>query len=275
MPFRLLTTRFRISMKVLNYNSTKSKTMNRNLFVLIFFFIGITAVQAQTADEIIANYFENTGGLAKWKALESIKRTAKVNQGGLEIPLIITQLKDGRQMTSISFQGKEIKQGVFDGTSLWSTNFMTMKAEKSDAETLEIFKASLGEFPDPFLDYASKGFKVELLGKETVDGSETFKIKLTKKPYNVDGKPTDNISFYYFDAESFVPLMTESEVKVGPSKGSISQSKMSDYQEVSGLLFPFSLSQGVKGGQSQVIAITAVEINPTVDTAAFKFPEGQ
>ena len=120
--------------------------MNRNLFLLVFFFIGITAVQAQTADEIIANYFENTGGQAKWKALESLKMTAKVNQGGLEIPLIITQLKDGRQMTSISFQGKEIKQGVYDGTTLWNTNFMTMKAEKSDAETLEIFKASLGEF---------------------------------------------------------------------------------------------------------------------------------
>ena len=113
--------------------------MNRNLLVLLFFFIGITASQAQTADEIIANYFENTGGLAKWKALESVKMNAKINQGGLEIPLIITQLKDGRQMTSITFQGKEIKQGVYDGTTLWNTNFMTMKAEKSDAETLEIF----------------------------------------------------------------------------------------------------------------------------------------
>lgn len=249
--------------------------MNRNLFVLLFLFIGITASQAQTADEIIANYFENTGGLAKWKALESVKMTAKINQAGMEIPLIITQLKDGRQMTSITFQGKEIKQGVYDGTTLWNTNFMTMKAEKSDAETLEIFKASLGEFPDPFLDYKSKGFKAELLGKETIDGSETFKIKLTKKPYNVDGKPTDNITFYYFDAESFVPLMSESEIKVGQAKGAISQSKMSDYQEVGGLLFPFSLTQGIKGGQSQGITITAVEVNPKVDVAAFKFPEGQ
>jgi outer membrane lipoprotein-sorting protein len=249
--------------------------MNRNLLVLLFLFIGITASQAQTADEILAKYFENTGGLAKWKELQGIKMAAKVNQGGLEIPLVIVQMKDGRQMTSITFQGKEIKQGVYDGTSLWSTNFMTMKAEKSDAETLEIFKSSLGDFPDPFLNYKERGYQVELLGKETIDGSETFKIKLTKKPIMVDGKPTDNIAFYYFDTENYVPLMSESEVRVGPNKGVIAQTKMSDYQEVGGFLFPFSLTEGAKGGPGQGITITSIEVNPKVDAAAFTFPEGQ
>jgi outer membrane lipoprotein-sorting protein len=249
--------------------------MNRNLLVMLLLFIGITAAQAQTADEILAKYFENTGGLAKWKELQGIKMAAKVNQGGLEIPLVILQMKDGRQMTSITFQGKEIKQGVYDGTSLWSTNFMTMKAEKSDAETLEIFKSSLGDFPDPFLNYKERGYKVELLGKETIDGSETFKIKLTKKPIMVDGKPTDNIAFYYFDTENYVPLMSESEVRVGPNKGVVAQTKMSDYQEVGGFLFPFSLTEGAKGGPGQGITITSIEVNPKVDAAAFTFPEGQ
>jgi outer membrane lipoprotein-sorting protein len=227
---------------------------------------------AQTADEIVAKYFENTGGVDKWKALQGIKISAKVNQGGMEIPLEIVQLKDGRQMTSITFQGKEIKQGVFDGTSLWSTNFMTMKAEKSDAEATENFKVDIGEFPDPFLNYKERGLKVELLGKESVEGSETFKIKLTKKPIKVDGKETDNVSFYYFDAENFVPLMMESEINSGPAKGMISQNKMSDYQEVGGLMMPFSMAQGVKGQGSQPLTISNIELNPKVDAAAFAIP---
>ena len=110
-------------------------------------------LQAQTADEIIENYFENTGGLDNWKNLEGIKMTAKVNQGGMEIPLEIYNLKDGRQMTKITFQGKEIKQGVFDGETLWSHNFMTMKAEKSDAEETSNFKLNTNDFPDSFIDY--------------------------------------------------------------------------------------------------------------------------
>lgn len=244
---------------------------------LLVFALALVAglAHAQTADEILAKYFENTGGIDKWKSLTGIKMVAKVNQGGMEIPLEIVQLKDGRQMTKITFQGKAIMQGVYDGSTLWSHNFMTMKAEKSDAETTENFKKEVGEFPDPFLDYKSRGYKVELLGKETVDGTETFKIKLVKKPVLVDGKETENVVFYYFDAESYVPLMTESEIKSGPAKGMVSQSKMSDYQEVSGLMMPFSMAQGVKGQPGQPLTITSIELNPAVDTAAFKFPEGQ
>jgi outer membrane lipoprotein-sorting protein len=247
--------------------------MKRKLIFTLLTVACAFIAQAQTADEIIAKYFENTGGIAKWKALEGIKMTAKVNQGGMEIPLVITQLKDGRQMTKVNFQGKDIMQGVYDGTTLWSHNFMNMKAEKSDAEATENFKKDIGEFPDPFLTYKERGLKVELLGKETIDGTETFKIKLTKKPIKVDGKETENITFYYFDAENFVPLMAESEVKSGPGKGQIRQSKMSDYQEVNGLMMPFSMVQGAKGGPSEPpLTISAIELNPKVDAAAFAFP---
>lgn len=247
--------------------------MKFKLLTLLTLLLAYTA-QAQTADEIIAKYFENTGGIDKWKALQGIKISAKVNQQGMEIPLTIYQLKDGRQMTVVNFQGKEIKQGVYDGTTLWGTNFMTMKAEKSDAETTENFKVEIGEFPDPFLTYKERGLTVELLGKETIDGSETFKIKLTKKPIKVDGQPTDNISFYYFDAESFVPLMSETEIKSGQMKGKISQTKFSDYQEVNGIMMPFSMAQGVKDLGSQTLTITGYELNPKVDDSAFKYVEG-
>jgi len=246
--------------------------------VIVVAFVCSFATQAQTVDEIVAKYFENTGGVDKWKALQGMKITAKVNQQGMEIPLEIVQLKDGLQMTSISFQGKSIKQGVFDGNDLWSHNFMTMKAEKSDAETTENMKLDVGEFPDPFLTYKERGLKAELMGKETIEGTETFKIKLTKKPIKVDGKATDNVVFYYFDAENFVPLVMEMEVKSGPGKGQISQIKWSDYQEVpngNGLLMPFTMSQGAKGGPSQPINISAIELNPKVDNTEFKFPSGQ
>lgn len=228
---------------------------------------------AQTANEIIDKYLTATGGIENWQKLEGIKMSAKVNQGGMDIPLDIFNLKDGRQMTVVTFQGKTIKQGVYDGTTLWSTNFMTMKAEKSDAETTEIFKTGVGDFPDPFLNYAAKGYKVELVGKETVEGTETFKIKLTKKPLVIEGKTEENVSFYFFDAEEFIPIMVESEIKTGPAKGKISQITMSDYQEVNGLFFPFSLSQGVKGAGSQPITLTKIELNPQVDPKEFVFTE--
>lgn len=247
------------------------KTLKLGIALLLF--VCAVPMQAQTADEILANYFENTGGIDAWKALEGVKMTAKVNQGGMEIPIEIYQMKDGRQMTKITFQGKEILQGVFDGETLWSHNFMTMKAEKSDAEATANFKLNTNDFPDSFVDYKEKGYTVELLGKETFDGTETFKIKLVKEPITVDGNQQDDISYYYFDVDNFVPIAVQSEVTSGPAKGQMGESKMSDYDEVDGLYFPFSMTQGVKGGQSQPITITEIKLNPEIDDAAFAFPE--
>lgn len=245
--------------------------MKKILFSILFLAI-TAAAQAQSADEILAKYFENTGGVAKWQSLQGIKMSAKLTQMGMEIPLTMIQLRDGRQATIATFQGKEIKQGMYDGSTLWSTNFMTMKAEKSDAESTENFKIQTADFPDPFLDYQKKGYKVELLGKETVEGTECFKIKLTKKPVKVDGKPEDNISIYYFDTNDYVPVMVESEIKSGQGKGMTSQQKMSDYTEVNGMLFPFTMTQGIKGGPGQPITITAIELNPKAEAAVFAFP---
>ena len=41
-------------------------------------------------------------------------------------------------------------------------------------------KQATVEFPDPFLNYKENGFTIALDGEETIDGAETFKIKLTK-----------------------------------------------------------------------------------------------
>jgi len=232
-----------------------------------------SSVNAQTAEEIIANYFENTGGIDNWKKIEGIKMSAKVNQGGMEIPIEIVQLKGGNQMTVINFQGKELKQGVFDGETLWGLNMMTQKAEKSDKEATDNMMLEKNDFPDPFLNYKENNYTVELLGKEDIEGTEAFKIKLVKEPITVDGNKEENVSFYFFDAENFVPIVVHSEMKSGQFKGQMSESKFSDYQEVEGVYFPFSMTQGLKGQPGQAIVFDEIVLNPEVDASAFKFPE--
>ena len=112
--------------------------------------------------------------------------------------------------------------------------------------------------------------------KETIDGTETFKIKLTKNPIKVDGKPKESVEFYFFDTENFIPLMVESEVTQGQGKGMIQQVKLSDYQEVpnsNGLIMPFSITQGAKGQPGgQPISFTSIELNPKVEASIFAMP---
>jgi hypothetical protein len=261
-------------MRLIIDNYLKTKTMNllRNALLGLVILIALPS-QAQTADEILNTYFENIGGKENLQAIKGVKMTAKLNQQGMEIPIEIYQMTDGRQMTLIKFQGKEIKQGVYDGENLWSTNFMTMKAEKSDAETTANFKLATNDFPDPFLNYQEKGYTVEYVGQETAEGTETFKIKLVREPLTIDGQKVEDVSYYYFDAENYVPIAVESEIHQGPMKGQVQYVTMSDYQEVNGIYFPFSMNQGIKNGPSQPIAMDSIELNPEVDAAAFAFPE--
>jgi hypothetical protein len=123
------------------------------------------------------------------------------------------------------------------------------------------------DFPSPFMNYKEKGFTVELLGKETKEGAETFKLMLTQAPVMVDGVEQPNVSYYYFDTENFVPIVAESEIKEGPMKGQMNISTMSDYQEVDGLYFPFALSMG-----GQAIQLKEITLNPEIDAAMFAFP---
>ena len=245
--------------------------LNNLLLSSIFLSLSLS-VNAQSVDEIIENYLENTGGAENWELVEGMKISASMNQMGMDIPIEMVQFKD-RMYSKISVQGQEIMQGVFDGETLWSTTFMSMKAEKSNQEDVDNTKNELAEFPDHFLNYKDKGFTAELMGTESLDGSDVFKIKLTKKPMIVDGVEVPNVSTYYFDSENFVPIMVHEEVMSGPGKGMIMESRMSDYQEVEGLYIPFSMTQGVKDQPGQPITINSVELNPTIDDSEFKFPE--
>ncbi|WP_396172239.1 outer membrane lipoprotein-sorting protein [Flavobacterium sp.] len=238
------------------------------VFSILLLVIGSNAAVAQTADEIINTYIKNIGGAEKFKSLTGTKMEMNVNYQGMEIPVELVQLRDGKMYLKVNFQGQEITQMAFDGTTAWSTNFMTMKAEKMESEMVENIKQEAGDYPDPLIDYKAKGYTAEYLGKETKEGTECYKVKLTKKPQMVDGQKVDNIVFYYFDTENNVPILTESEVKSGPAKGQMSVTTMSDYQEVDGMYFPFSMNQG-----GQPMKIKKVTLNPTVDPSAFTFKE--
>jgi len=235
----------------------------------ILFLITITSssVFAQNADEIISKYITTIGGADKLKTINGIKMEMSVNAQGMEIPVEMVQLKGGKMYVKINLQGKELTQMASDGTTIWTTNFMTMKAEKADAEATENAKLSNNDFPEPLLDYKSKGYLAEYVGKETKEGTECYKVKLTKKPITLNGVKHDDVSYYFFDTDNGLPIATETEIKDGPMKGEKSLSTMSDYQEVDGIFFPFAMNQG-----GQDLKIKKISLNPVVEDKAFSFP---
>jgi len=242
--------------------------------IIAFLIIAITPASAQTADEIINNYFENTGGIANWEKLTGIKTTGTINLGGMMLTFEEFKTANGLTLSKADLQGQTYYQDVFDGETLWATNQMTGAAEKSDSETTKNYKNDMNDFPDSFINYKDKGYTVELIGNEIVEGTDTFKIKLVKEPITVDGIEVEDVTFYYFDTENFVPIVTEKEFTSGPGKGMVLQIKYSDYEEVDGLYFPFSTNVGVIGQEREdTLTITEIILNPEIDMTMFAFPE--
>lgn len=246
----------------------------KKIFVFAMLALSTAFVNAQDTDSvkmILDNYFENIGGREAWSELKGIKMSAELDQQGMTIPIEVYQMADGRSATKISFQGMEINQGVFDGETLWNTNFMSMEAEKADDEATENAKRTAKDGVSPFLNYEEKGFIIELVGSETVEGVDCYKLKVTKGKLLADGEEVDNISYTYFDKENFVPIQAEQEIMSGEMKGQMATTIFSDYQEVDGMYFAFSITNKSSMGE-QAIEFDEIEVNPEVTDEMFTFP---
>lgn len=246
------------------------KTIKLLAAVLLFAFAG--TIQAQTADEIVANYFENTGGLEAWNSIKSMKATGKAGMGPQEFQFTQYAMADGRMAVEIELQGQKFTPQAFDGESAWGTNFQTMQAEAQDSESSANYKNESRDIIDTFLNYQDKGYTLEKMEDETVEGVDCFKIKVNKKPSLDEGKEIDNFAVFFFDKENFVPIMSETTVNAGPQKGVKTQTLYSDYTEVGPIYFAFSITSKFNGQVGQTLKIENMEINPELDEAIFKMP---
>jgi len=223
------------------------------------------AAQELTVDQIIAKNIEAHGGMAKLKSVNTMKATGKMAlPNGMEIPITVYQLRPNKQRLELSVQGLTGIQ-AFDGTNGWQLMPFGGKKDPepmSADETKEM--ADDSDIDGPFIDYQAKGNKVELLGKEKVEGADAYKLKVTLK--------SGSEKVVYLDADTFLEIRSEGKRNV---RGTVmeTESSMGDYKEVQGMMMPFAIEAGPKGRpERQKITLEKVEINVPVDAAMFNMP---
>ena len=237
----------------------------RTKIILTFFTMIVSiVVYSQDADEILTNYFENTGGLNTWKNLKTMKIKATLDQGEMQLSAVIFRKEPDLSRTEIDVQGKTIVQ-AYDGVTGWMINPMmgSEEPQKMPEEMVEAMKEE--KFESELIDYKEKGNTVDLEGTEVVEGTETYKIKLTKK--------NGDVEYYFFDTEYFVPIMERRVIKVGPAKGQESETYISDYQEVDGLMVPFFIEVKSNGQSIQKLTIEEYVLNESIEDTLFAYPK--
>jgi hypothetical protein len=235
------------------------------LFTLLFVISISGKILSQDADEIVDKYIHAIGGLDNVKAIKTIKMIGKVTAGGMDIPFSQTCKRPQMVLMESTIQGMTMKQ-AFDGVQGWTINpFMGKKDPDLMPKDAEKAIQRNADFEGQLINYKDKGSKIELIGKEDLEGSQVYNIKLIDK--------NNDTTSYYIDANSYLVVKQNDKLKFDAKEIS-SESILSNYKQVSGVMFPFSIeskSPDNPMGSAKII-VDSIEINITVDDSIFKMP---
>ena len=222
---------------------------------------------AQTVDELVAKNIEARGGMEKIKAVKSARTTGKMVMGqGFEAPFVMMEKRPKLTRMEFTFQGMTGVQ-AFDGKNGWAIMpFMGKKEpEAVPAEDNKLMDQQ-ADMDGPLVDYKEKGHKVELLGKEQVEGADAFKLKLTMK-----GGDTRTI---YLDADSYLEIKMEAKRTMRGAEVE-GETLYGDYKDEGGMMMPHSIETGAKGSpQKQKLVFEKIELNPDLADSLFAMPAG-
>ena len=239
--------------------------MRKVILMLTVLMLGAASAGAQTVDEIIAHYLKTIGGIEKIQAVNTLRRTGKFTGGGGFEAVVVQENKRGDMVREeFSLQGMT-GVNAYDGKTGWKIEPWN---GKKDAEALgeEEMKSILedADFDGPLVNYKQKGNKIELVGNDQFEGTDTVKLKVTR--------PNGDVYFYYLDTDYYVPIKIDTKRLVRGAEREY-ETALGDYKEVNGWYLPFSFETNTKGSQDKSkIVYAKIEANVSIDDSRFRMP---
>jgi len=222
------------------------------------------AARAQTVDEVIAKNIQAHGGLEKIKAVNTMRDTVRLSFGPYRAMLVQENKRPDKVREAFTIQGLTQVQ-AYDGKTAWQVSPFEGRKDPQ-LMTAEDAKSLIADsdIEGPLVDYKAKGHKAELLGHDSVEGTDCYKVRLTMK--------NGDVRYYYLDADSFLELKLEVQTTV---RGTLQETEQffGDYEQVNGIYYPFAVEQGQKGNaQRQKLSVEKVETNVPIEDAQFVMP---
>ena len=228
-----------------------------------FALIGAGA-SAQTVDEVIAKNIQARGGQEKLKAIRSLRTTVKFSDGSFRAEFRQENKRPGKVREEFIVQGMAQIQ-AYDGKTGWQISPFGGRKDP-DLMSQDDMKSLIvdGDLDGPLVDYREKGHMAELVGHDSMEGTDCYKIKLNMK--------NGDIRYYYLDTDSYLELKVEIQSTI---RGALQESELyyGDYEQVNGIYYPFAVEQAQKGSSSrQQFSVEKIEQNVDLDDSIFTMP---
>lgn len=218
------------------------------------------AAAAPTVDEIVAMNLQARGGVDLLRATESMKMTGTVTSPAGTAKMVNWMKRPNRKRTETEFGGQKNVE-AFDGTTPWVSMAGLPPQVIPPSPRLEEAKGR-SEIDPPLLDYKERGRNVTLVGREKVDGSDVFHLRITDR---------GQVTHYYLDAATGLEKKITNRISDGQMTAQV-ELRFSDFRAVQGRMVPFTIQQVVDGKSVAQTKLESVEFNIPIEDALFKMP---
>lgn len=239
--------------------------MHRVLVSIAALALFAVPASAQTVDEIIAHYIKTIGGMEKIQAVTTLRRSGKYTGGGGFEAVVLQENKRGTLVREeFSLQGMT---GIdaYDGKTGWKIEPWNGKKDPEsmgEGELKSLLEDS--DFDGPLVNYKQKGNKVEFVGMDQFEGTDTFKLKVTVQ--------NGDVYFYYLDTDYYVPIKIDTKRVIRGAEREY-ETALGDYKQVAGWYLPHSIETNTKGSQDKSkVVYDRIEANVPIDDSRFRMP---
>ncbi|MFQ5641757.1 MAG: hypothetical protein ACE5IR_27595 [bacterium] len=253
--------------------------MRRTIFFLLCFaviaFMGCQ--QEATVDDVVA---EMTAALGGDKALSELMDRVenwdftmhqlpaemgggKAEEGGMTSPMVITCKKGNKLRFDMQGpDGSAYMSMAYDGTKAWNMQMGGQSQDMSEDEQQE-WASMASTWVDVFRNYADKGFTLELLENETIDGQEYIVMQSTDQ--------FGNVAKNYINPSTY---LLERAVAEGKNMSTNEKEELTmtidDYKEVDGVMLAHHVAQfDSKGEMIWESTMNSAETNTGVADSFF------
>jgi len=239
----------------------------RRRFVALLCVFTMPAAFGYTADELATRNIEAKGGLDNIHALKSLRLSGhmRIQQDTVELDYVTLIKQPGSVRYEAVLQGLTQIQ-AFDGAQAWQINpFQGRKdPEKLSADDAKGMGEDAADFAGPLVDYKDKGYKLDYLGREDVDGTEAYKLRVTRA--------NGDLTTVYLDPDYFLEIRTVNRrIEHGVPVETVVD--YGDYEKVAGVFLAFSQESGLKGSSDrQRVQFDKAEANVAAADGSFHFP---
>lgn len=227
-----------------------------------------------TLDELISAHTQARGGHVALDAVQNVECELEIVEHGFTPAITLTALyrvdRQGRMRIDVFQGGERVFTEAYDGTRGWQQGG-GQPAEYAKPQA----QASLAHGPQlpvnllSLHDLAGRGHRIELLGRQELDGVAFHHLKVTL----ADGFTTD----YYVDPGSMLLARSRNVSALHPdidAREKPSETQWSDYRNVAGTQRSFrSRTIDLESGkETQTVTITALRVNAPIDPGIYSKP---